>query len=267
MSWAIPPRSPACALALSPQFNGVGTGALPRLWTLSVFQQFYSCNNSVRSPLTPLQKGGTGDFLKVPLFKGDLGGSQLRTVVIKANRPIGNCMNKNPLKRHKVNSLGATPTPNKHKSPKKVKIHCSYGRFLMSISLTSEQEHFIQTKLQTGKYQSAEEIITIALRLLDECDRADTAWIEDMRSKIDAAVLASEQTPPIDGETFVNQILERFQPARQSQWAATLLTFSLAKILTRSLTILPRTTTRSTGHGIIPWFLNKWKLFLTYSYL
>jgi len=87
----------------------------------------------------------------------------------------------------------------------------------MSISLTSEQEHFIQTKLQTGKYQSAEEIITIALQLLDECDRADTAWIEDMRSKIDAAVLASEQTLPIDGETFVNQILERFQPARQSQ--------------------------------------------------
>ncbi len=28
-----------------------------------------------RSPLAPLKKGGTGNLLKVPLFKGDLGGS------------------------------------------------------------------------------------------------------------------------------------------------------------------------------------------------
>jgi hypothetical protein len=32
----------------------------------------------LRSPLTPLKKGGTGVFLlKVPLLKGDLGGSRL----------------------------------------------------------------------------------------------------------------------------------------------------------------------------------------------
>jgi len=44
---------------------------------MRVFQQFYSCNNRVRSPLAPLQKGGTGVLLKVPLKKGDLGGSKL----------------------------------------------------------------------------------------------------------------------------------------------------------------------------------------------
>jgi hypothetical protein len=52
---------------------------------MRTFEQFYSYNNRVRSPLAPLKKGGTGKFLKVPLFKGDLGGSKLRTVVIKAN--------------------------------------------------------------------------------------------------------------------------------------------------------------------------------------
>jgi len=59
--------------------------AMRRLLTLRVFERVYSCDNSVRSPLTPLQKGGTEKLLKVPLFKGDLGGSKLRTVVIKAN--------------------------------------------------------------------------------------------------------------------------------------------------------------------------------------
>ncbi len=38
----------------------------------------------------------------------------------------------------------------------------------MKINLTPDQERFIQTKLQTGKYRSAEEVLEIVLRLLDE---------------------------------------------------------------------------------------------------
>ncbi len=50
----------------------------------------------------------------------------------------------------------------------------------MSITLTKTQEQFIQTKLRTGKYRSAEEVLEVALRLLDEYDRADAAWVEDV---------------------------------------------------------------------------------------
>jgi len=85
----------------------------------------------------------------------------------------------------------------------------------MSISLTPDQERFVQTKLQAGKYRSVEEILEIALRLLDEYDRTEAEWVEDVREKIDAAIAASEHTPPIEGETFVNQILERFRQAQQ----------------------------------------------------
>jgi antitoxin ParD1/3/4 len=85
----------------------------------------------------------------------------------------------------------------------------------MSISLTPDQEHFIQTKLQVGKYRSVEEILEMALRLLDEYDRADAEWVEEVRAKVDAAIETWTHTHPIDGETFVNQILERFQQANQ----------------------------------------------------
>lgn len=85
----------------------------------------------------------------------------------------------------------------------------------MSISLTPDQERFIQTKLQAGKYRSAEEILETALRLLDEYDRSEAEWVEDVRTKIDAAIEASNHTSPVDGETFVNGILERFQRANQ----------------------------------------------------
>lgn len=85
----------------------------------------------------------------------------------------------------------------------------------MSINLTHDQERFIQTKLQAGKYRSAEEVLEIALRLLDEYDRSEAEWAEEIRSKIDAAIETSEHTAPIDGETFINGILERFQQAKQ----------------------------------------------------
>jgi antitoxin ParD1/3/4 len=64
---------------------------------------------------------------------------------------------------------------------------------------------------------SADRQDAIAARFLAELQdeqQADKVWIEDVREKIDAAISASEQTPSIDGETFVNQILERFQRDR-----------------------------------------------------
>ena len=86
----------------------------------------------------------------------------------------------------------------------------------MSISLTPEQERWIQTKLQSGKYHSVEEVLEMALRLLDEYDRADAEWVEEVRTKIDAAIAESTHTSPIDGETFIDQILERFQQPNQA---------------------------------------------------
>ncbi|BAZ12919.1 hypothetical protein NIES4071_47530 [Calothrix sp. NIES-4071] len=87
----------------------------------------------------------------------------------------------------------------------------------MSIILTQEQEQFIQAKLQTGKYRTAQEILEFAFRLLDEYEQADSDWINSARQKIDAAVAASVHTPPVDGKTFVNQILEQFQQVRERQ--------------------------------------------------
>lgn len=83
----------------------------------------------------------------------------------------------------------------------------------MSISLTPDQERFIETKLQSGKYRSTEEVLEIALRLLDEYDHSEAEWVEDVRAKIDAAIEASAHTASVDGETFVTGILERFRQA------------------------------------------------------
>lgn len=70
----------------------------------------------------------------------------------------------------------------------------------MDISLTPEQEHLIQSKLQTGKYRSAEEALELALRLLDIYDHADAEWVEEVRIKVDATTESSNHTLAIDGK-------------------------------------------------------------------
>ena len=81
----------------------------------------------------------------------------------------------------------------------------------MNISLTQKQENIIKRQVQTGKYHSPEEVIEVALQLLDEYEQTDAEWIKDIRQKIDDAIVESEKSPPVDGETFINQIIDRFQ--------------------------------------------------------
>jgi antitoxin ParD1/3/4 len=87
----------------------------------------------------------------------------------------------------------------------------------MTIPLPPQHEQRIRHKLQTGNYQSAEEILDLALNLLDQHEQAETEWIEDIRPKIDAAIAISETTAPLDGETVINQILDRFQQIKSEQ--------------------------------------------------
>lgn len=84
----------------------------------------------------------------------------------------------------------------------------------MNVRLTPKQEHLIEQKVKTGKYQSPEEVIDFALQLLDEYEQTDAEWKEDIRQKIDEAIFASENNPLIDGETFVTEIIHRFQTMR-----------------------------------------------------
>ena len=81
----------------------------------------------------------------------------------------------------------------------------------MKISLTPKQEKLIKTQLQTGKYRNVEEVLETALKLLDEYDRFDAEWVANIKTKIDAAIATSENTPPIDGESFVHKIVAKFQ--------------------------------------------------------
>lgn len=87
----------------------------------------------------------------------------------------------------------------------------------MNITLNSEQEQFIQAKLQSGKYQSVSDVLEAALHLLEEQDEAYEQWIVDTRAKVDAAAASLDRGEGLDGEQIVNRILEKFRHAREAQ--------------------------------------------------
>lgn len=91
----------------------------------------------------------------------------------------------------------------------------------MNIILTPEQVEIIQQKLQSGRYKTVDDLLAQAFQLLDDWDEysltEDAEWIEATRKKVDDAIQSLEAKGGTDGETVVNQMLDKFRQARESQ--------------------------------------------------
>ncbi len=87
----------------------------------------------------------------------------------------------------------------------------------MNITLRPEQEALIKSKLQSGQYQSVDDVIQAALDLLDEQDKAYEQWVIETRAKVEEGIASLERGEGIDGEIFVNQLLSKLKLAKEAQ--------------------------------------------------
>ena len=65
----------------------------------------------------------------------------------------------------------------------------------MNISLTPHLEELVKSKVDSGLYGSASEVMRDALRLLDERDRLRALRLEELRSEIKRGLDSGEATP------------------------------------------------------------------------
>jgi len=70
----------------------------------------------------------------------------------------------------------------------------------MNVSLTPELEQFVQTKVKSGRYLSASEVVREALRLLEERDRLQQIKLDRLRQDIRIGVEQIEQGDVIEGD-------------------------------------------------------------------
>ena len=87
----------------------------------------------------------------------------------------------------------------------------------MNVSLTPELEHFVQSKVTTGRYSSASEVVREALRLLEDHDKARGAQLEEFRAETDRRLASLNRGEGLDGENVFAKIRERSNSRRQKR--------------------------------------------------
>ncbi|MBW4559097.1 MAG: type II toxin-antitoxin system ParD family antitoxin [Trichormus sp. ATA11-4-KO1] len=87
----------------------------------------------------------------------------------------------------------------------------------MNIQLKAEYEQFIQTRIATGRYENAEDVIVKALKLLEEWEKGYQEWEEETKKKLEAGLASIERGDVVDGEVVMVRLEEKLRQAREAQ--------------------------------------------------
>jgi len=79
-------------------------------------------------------------------------------------------------------------------------------RISMNVSLTPELEQFVQSRLASGRYQTASEVVREGLRLLEEREEARATALNEIRAKIRRGIEQADQGELLDGDTVFEEI-------------------------------------------------------------
>jgi antitoxin ParD1/3/4 len=87
----------------------------------------------------------------------------------------------------------------------------------MNVSLTPELEKLVASKVQSGRYQSASEVIREGLRLLDDQDRLRNAQLDEVRRKIQIGIDQLDGGEGIDGGTVLAELKQKSAALRKTR--------------------------------------------------
>jgi len=87
----------------------------------------------------------------------------------------------------------------------------------MDIQLTSEQAEIVQSKVASGQFRSASEVVSEALRLMSEQDEFLALQKEDIIRKLEEAQASLRAGRGIDGEGAFRMLDEHRQRYKQER--------------------------------------------------
>jgi antitoxin ParD1/3/4 len=76
----------------------------------------------------------------------------------------------------------------------------------LNVSLTPVLRKFVQSKVSSGRYESASEVVRDGLRALQEREQTAAFW-SGVRAKVDVARREVEQGRTVDGEAAMHEII------------------------------------------------------------
>jgi antitoxin ParD1/3/4 len=85
----------------------------------------------------------------------------------------------------------------------------------MSITLNPEQETIVDNLIATGSFQTAEEVLQVALNLLEQERQSYQSWVIETREKVREGIESLDRGEGVDGETVVNDLLAKLRQAKE----------------------------------------------------
>jgi antitoxin ParD1/3/4 len=83
------------------------------------------------------------------------------------------------------------------------------GRTSLNVSLTPELDHFVTSRVESGRYQSASEVVREGLRLLEERELARQTTLASLRREIAVGLEQADRGELFDGEEVFRDLEER----------------------------------------------------------
>lgn len=91
-----------------------------------------------------------------------------------------------------------------------------YARNSLNVHLTPELEQLIQSKVKSGRYNSASEVVREALRLLEQRDEVFTLRKEEIRKQIEEGWQSAKRGEIVDGAEVFDRIDAELEAVEQS---------------------------------------------------
>lgn len=85
----------------------------------------------------------------------------------------------------------------------------------MNVSLTPELEKFVATKVESGLYNSASEVVREALRLLEEHDRARKTQLAAFNQELGARLAALDREERIEPDAARQRLQQKSRERRK----------------------------------------------------
>ena len=86
----------------------------------------------------------------------------------------------------------------------------------MNVSLTPELEKFVSTKVESGRYNSASEVVREALRLLEEHDQARVAQLAEFNQELDRRLNSLNRGQRVDPAEARARLQRKSEARRKS---------------------------------------------------
>ena len=94
------------------------------------------------------------------------------------------------------------------------------SRSSLNVSLTPQLEKFVVSRVATGRYQTASEVVREGLRLLESQERERELAFKQLKRKLKRAAAQAERGELSDGEAFFERLLRRLERKPRTSRAA-----------------------------------------------